>query len=275
MIGQASVIARVPLRLRPLLGALAWLSAVLAAPATAPAETVTIFAAASTTDAVAEVAEAFAASAGGSTARSIRPVVAASSTLARQIAHGAPADIFLSANVRWMDYLEEEALIERQSRLTLLSNRLVLAAPGDSDLQVTLSPDVDLAAKLGDGRLAIGDPAHVPAGVYAQRALEALGLWQDISGKLAQAANVRAALALVERGEALAGIVYETDAAISKRVKVIDVFPAAVTPEISYPLAIVAGRDSPAVRRVYDFLQSGAAAAIFRRHGFTVAPRGS
>ncbi|WP_299392052.1 molybdate ABC transporter substrate-binding protein [Pelagibius sp.] len=271
MIGQAPVIARAPLRLRRLFGALAWLSAVLALPASAPAETVTLFAAASTTDAVEEVAEAFAASTGGS----IRPVVAASSTLARQIAQGAPADIYLSANVRWMDYLDEEALIDRRSRMTLLSNRLVLTAPSDSDLQVTLSPDAELAAKLGDGRLAIGDPAHVPAGIYAQRALEALGLWQDISGKLAQAANVRAALALVERGEALAGIVYETDAAISERVKVIDVFPAAVTPEISYPLAIVAGRDSPAVRRVYDFLQSGAATAIFRRHGFTVAPQGS
>ena len=253
------------------LAAMLWLAGVSAGPGTAAAETVTLFAAASTTDAVNDIAEAFAAETGGS----IRPVVAASSTLARQIGQGAPADLYLSANVRWMDHLTEQGLIERQSRLTLLSNRLVLAAPGDSDLQVTLSRDADLAAKLGDGRIAIGDPAHVPAGIYAQEALEALGLWQDLTGKLAQTANVRAALALVERGEALAGIVYATDAAISRRVRVVDVFPAAVTPEISYPLAIVTGRDRPAVRRVFEFLQGETAAAIFRRHGFTVAPPGS
>ena len=172
-----------------------------------------------------------------------------------------------------MDRLDQKGQIVAESRLTLLSNRLALVAPGDSDLRVDLAPEAPLAEKLGDGRLAIGDPAHVPAGVYAKQALEALGLWQGLSGKLAQAANVRAALVLVERGEVAAGIVYETDAAISTRIRVVDLFPAATTPAIRYPLAIVAGRDRPAVRRVYDFLKGEEAAAIFRKHGFTGTAR--
>ena len=252
-----------------LVGLLIWLGSTAATTGSAAAETVTLFAAASATDAVNEIAEAYAAKTGDA----IRPVVAASSTLARQIDQGAPADLFLSANVRWMDRLDQKGQIVAESRLTLLSNRLALVAPGDSDLRVDLAPEAPLAEKLGDGRLAIGDPAHVPAGVYAKQALEALGLWQGLSGKLAQAANVRAALVLVERGEVAAGIVYETDAAISTRIRVVDLFPAATTPAIRYPLAIVAGRDRPAVRRVYDFLKGEEAAAIFRKHGFTGTAR--
>ncbi|WP_340119753.1 molybdate ABC transporter substrate-binding protein [Pelagibius sp. 7325] len=232
---------------------------------------VTLFAAASTTEAVNEIAEAYAAATGGS----IRPVVASSSTLARQIAQGAPADLFLSANVTWMDHLDGRQAIVPETRVALLSNRLVLVAPADSPLRLRLSPDLDLGALLGDGRLAVGDPAHVPAGIYARHALEALGLWAQVEDKLAQSANVRAALALVDRGEAAAGIVYETDAAIAPRVKIVDVFPSEVTPAITYPLAIVAGHDSPAVRRVYDFLTGDAAAAIFRKYGFTRTPAGS
>jgi len=232
---------------------------------------VTIFAAASTTDAVNEIAEAFAARTGGS----LRPVVASSSTLARQIGEGAPADLFLSANVDWMDHLDGQQLLVPGSRLPLLSNRLVLIAPQDSPLRLRLSPDLPLRALLGDGRLAVGDPAHVPAGIYARQALEALGLWDQVADRLAQAANVRAALALVDRGEAAAGIVYETDAAISPRVKILDVFPAKVTPAIVYPLAIVAGHDRPAVRTAYDFLKSEEAAAIFARYGFTRPLAGS
>jgi len=232
---------------------------------------VTLFAAASTTDAVNEIAEAYAAATGGS----IRPVMASSSTLARQIAQGAPADLFLSANVSWMDHLAGQQAIVAESRVALLSNRLVLVAPADSPLRLRLSPDLDLGALLGDGRLAVGDPAHVPAGIYARQALEALGLWAQVEGKLAQAANVRAALALVDRGEAAAGIVYETDAAISPRVRIVDAFPADATPQITYPLAIVAGHDTDAVRRAYDFLKGEQAAAIFRKHGFTRAGAGS
>ncbi|NIA67184.1 molybdate ABC transporter substrate-binding protein [Pelagibius litoralis] len=226
---------------------------------------VTLFAAASTTDAVNEIAEAFAAQTGGS----IRPVVAASSTLARQIAQGAPADLFLSASGAWVDHLAEQRLIVAESQTALLANRLVLVAPADSPLRLQLLPGASLDAALGDGRLAIGDPAHVPAGIYARQALEALGLWDQVADRLAQASNVRAALALVGRGEAVAGIVYKTDAAIARNVKVLDVFPADTTPPITYPLAIVTGRDSVAVRAVYNFLKSDEAAAIFRKHGFT------
>ncbi len=232
---------------------------------------VTLFAAASATDAVNEIAEAYAARSGGS----LRPVVAASSTLARQIAQGAPADLFLSANVQWMDHLDGQQLLQDGSRVPLLSNRLVLIAPADSPLRLRLTPELDLARLLGDGRLAIGDPNHVPAGIYARQALENLGLWDQVADRLAQASNVRAALALVDRGEAAAGIVYETDAAISPRVRIVDSFPAAASPKIVYPLAIVAGHDRPEVRRVYEFLQSAEAAAIFSKHGFTRPAFGS
>jgi molybdate transport system substrate-binding protein len=257
--------------MRQLLLRLCVLFAVFAgAPATFAQEStgpVTIFAAASTTDAVNEIAEAYAAQTGGS----IRPVVASASTLARQIAEGAPADIFLSANVAWMDHLDQGGLLAPGTRLPLLSNRLVLIAPADSPLQLRLSPDLALRDLLGDSRLAVGDPAHVPAGIYAKQALQALGLWDQVADRLAQASNVRAALALVDRGEVAAGIVYETDAAISPRVRIVDAFPDAVTPPITYPLAIVAGRDTPAVRAAYDFLKSETATAIFARHGFTSA----
>ncbi len=232
---------------------------------------VTLFAAASTTDAVNEIAEAYAAKTGGS----IRPVVAASSTLTRQIAQGAPADLFLSANVAWMDHLAGQKLLVVDSRIALLSNRLVLVAPAGSDLRLRLAPGLGLRNLLGDGRLAIGDPDHVPAGIYARQALEALGLWDQVADRLAQASNVRAALALVDRGEVVAGIVYETDAAISQRVRIVDAFPATAMPRITYPLAIIAGHDNPATRRVYDFLKSDEAAAIFRKHGFTRTALGS
>ncbi|WP_193370472.1 molybdate ABC transporter substrate-binding protein [Pelagibius marinus] len=262
-------------RLSRLFGVL--LAFCLAAPMSTPAgaaeddKPVTLFAAASATDAVNEIAEAYAARTGGS----IRPVVAASSTLARQISQGAPADLFLSANAKWMDHLAGLQLLQDGSRLPLLSNRLVLIAPADSQLRLRLSPELDLARLLGNGRLAIGDPNHVPAGIYAREALRNLGLWEQVAAKLAQASNVRAALALVDRGEAVAGIVYETDAAISPRVRIVDSFPLAASPKIVYPLAIVAGRDRPEVRRVYEFLQSAEATAIFSKHGFTRPALGS
>lgn len=246
----------------------------LAAPAAAQSgndEPVTIFAAASTTDVLNEIAEAYAAKSGGA----LRPVLASSSTLARQIAQGAPADLFLSASVQWMDHLAEQQLLAPDSRVPLLSNRLVLVAPADSPLRLRLSADLPLRALLGDGRLAVGDPDHVPAGIYAREALQALGLWDQVADRLAPAANVRAALALVDRGEVSAGIVYETDAAISSRVRIVDAFPDEAVPPITYPLAIVAGHDRPAVRAVYDFLKSDEAAAIFARHGFTRARAGS
>ncbi|GAB4392520.1 MAG: molybdate ABC transporter substrate-binding protein [Kiloniellaceae bacterium] len=258
-------------RLGALLIALCSLAVWTPAAAEDDGQPVTLFAAASATDAINEIAEAYAAKTGGS----IRPVLAASSTLARQIAQGAPADLFLSANVTWMDHLAEQQMVLPDSRVSLLSNRLVLIAPADSDLRLRLAPGLDLGRLLGDGRLAVGDPAHVPAGLYARQALEALGLWEQVADKLAQASNVRAALALVDRGEAVAGIVYETDAAISPRVRIVDGFPLSASPKIIYPLAIVAGHDRPAVRAVYDFLRSDEATAIFSKHGFTRPPSGS
>jgi molybdate transport system substrate-binding protein len=252
------------LRLCAIAAALGWGAAATAQDVSQP---VTIFAAASATDAVNEIAEAYAARSGGS----IRPVVASSSTLARQIDEGAPADIFLSSSVAWMDHLDQGGLLAPGTRLPLLSNRLVLIAPADSPLQLRLSSDLPLRELLGDSRLAVGDPAHVPAGIYARQALEALGLWDQVADRLAQASNVRAALALVDRGEVAAGIVYETDAAIAPRVRIVDAFPDDVTPPITYPLAIVAGRDTPAVRAAYDFLKSETATAIFSKHGFTSA----
>lgn len=228
------------------------------------AATVTIFAAASTTNAVNEISALYEA-AGRAT---VRPVYAASSTLAKQIARGAPADLFLSANTAWMDLLAEQAALEPGSSRTLLGNELVLVAPSDSTLSLDVKPGFALAAALGRGRLAIGDPAHVPVGIYAKAALEALGVWGEVEGKTAVTANVRAALALVESGAAAAGIVYASDAKVSERIRLVGRFPPDSHPAIGYPLALVAGRDSPTVRAFYDFLQGPEAAAVFARHGF-------
>ena len=243
--------------------AILWLACAASA---AQAEQVTIFAAASTTNAVTDVANAFEQ---GSEIK-VTPVFAASSTLAKQIAHGAPADLFLSASLDWMDYLEARAALESGSRRDLLGNDLVLVVPRDSALSLSIAPGFALAEALGERRLAIGDPAHVPAGLYAKAALVTLGVWQAVEPRIAAAANVRAALALVERRAAVAGIVYATDAAISRRVRVAATFPQDSHPPIVYPLGITAGRDGPAVRAFAAFLHGEEAAAIFRGHGFRV-----
>ncbi|MFQ5775973.1 MAG: molybdate ABC transporter substrate-binding protein [Kiloniellaceae bacterium] len=231
---------------------------------------VTVFAAASTANAVQAVAAAFAAEGGGA----VRTVFAASSTLAQQIARGAPADLFLSANNAWMDALARKGVIDPASRIDLLGNRLVLIAPRRSRLEVALAPGFALAAALGEGRLAMGDPGHVPAGIYAKAALERLGVWDELAPKAAFAGDARAALALVERGEAAAGIVYATDAAIGARVRVVATFPADGQGPIVYPLAVVAGRRSPAVEAFYRFLRGPRARAIFRAQGFIAPARG-
>jgi molybdate transport system substrate-binding protein len=240
------------------------------------ADEVTIFAAASTKDAVEDLAGRFMAAGGGP----VRTVFAASSTLAKQIAQGAPADIYLSANPSWMDYLAERDVIDAASRVDLLGNRLVLIVSSDGDassadlgeLSGTTLADF-LSANLPDDRpLAIADPSHVPAGIYAKAALEALGLWQGLADRAARTADVRAALALVDRGEAPVGIVYGTDARISPRVKVAGWFPAGSHPPIVYPLALAAGSTSDDARRFYDYLRNADSAAVFRSHGFQVPP---
>lgn len=248
----------------------AGLAALLIAACALPASgaTVTVFAAASTASAVTEVADLFAARGLGHATASF----AASSTLAKQIARGAPADIFISADPGWMDYLDGESAIEASSRLDLLANRLVLIAPADSPLAIDIGPAFPLAEKLGGGMLAMGDPDHVPAGIYGRTALIRLGVWRGLAGRVARTQDVRAALALVERGEVAVGLVYATDAEISDRVRVVATFPAASHPPITYPAAIVAGRDRPEVRRFLDFMTSAEAVGIFTRHGFTMAP---
>ncbi len=258
----------------------------LSTPARAEPEAVTLFAAASTTDAVTEIAALFTVERGVT----VRPVFAASSTLARQIVQGAPADLYLSANPRWMDHLAQQELVESGSRLDLLGNTLVLVAPlnsgtkdsgtkdsgaKDSGAQVEIAADFDLAGLLDGRPLALADPDHVPAGLYAKAALTQLGVWPQALGRTAYAANVRAALALVDRGEAAAGIVYTTDAAIARNLRILGRFPAESHPPIRYPLAMIAGRRSAAVEAFHAFLQGPEAAARFLARGFTLLGAGS
>ncbi len=234
------------------------------------AEEVTVFAAASTADAINAVTARYAATVPGAgrNGPAVKPVFAASSTLAKQIIQGAPAQLFLSASNDWMDYLERRHAIDQASRVDLLGNRLVLVTPADSRLSLAIAPGFPLARWLDGGWLAIGDPAHVPAGIYARTALETLGVWPEVAGRTARTADVRAALALVDRGEAAAGIVYRSDLAISSRVREAGVFPESSHPPITYPLAKVAGPSSPAVERFYRFLLGPEARAVFREHGF-------
>lgn len=199
-----------------------------------------------------------------------RPIIsfAASSALARQIEAGAPADLFISADEEWMDYVAKRRLIRPSSRASFLTNRIVLIAPKASRLRLSIGPGFALARALGDGRLAMADPDAVPAGRYGRAALISFGVWPAIAAKVAPAENVRAALALVERGEAPAGIVYATDAAASRNVRVVGVFPSASHPQISYPLALLSTSTSREANLFRQFLLSRAAKDIFRRYGF-------
>lgn len=229
----------------------------------ARAETM-IFAAASTTNALKDVIAAYEAATG----RDVTASFASSSTLAKQITQGAPADIFISANPRWMDVLDEDGLLVPGSRSDLLGNRLVLIAPAEGATPVTVDAALPLAAMLGpDGRLSVGDPDHVPAGIYARQALTHLGLWDAVEPRLAPASDVRAALALVARNETPYGIVYATDAAVSPDTAIVGTFPAGSHPAITYPVALLQDA-GPEATAVLDFLKSDAAAAISRRHGF-------
>ena len=198
----------------------------------------------------------------------------ASSALARQIEQGAPADLFLSADLDWMDYLDQRGLIVRASRRNLLSNQLVLIAPAASTVRLRIGAGMPLARALGEGRLARADPAAVPAGRYARAALTALRVWDSVATRLAPADNVRGALAFVARGECPLGVVYATDARADPRVRVVDVFPESSHPPIVYPGAVVSGgRSQAAGAAVLGALQSPPAAAIFRRAGFGVLAR--
>jgi len=238
-------------------------SGVPIAQAADPAASVLVFAAASLTDALDEVSRTFT----EQTHVPVKASYAASSALAKQIESGAPADVFFSADLEWMDYLEQRKLLRPGSRHDVVHNRLVLIAPADSQVTLRIAPGFDLEKALGDGKLATGDPDSVPVGKYARAALEKLGAWNRVSGRLVRAENVRAALAYVARGEAPLGIVYQTDAQAEKRVRIVDVFPEDTHPPITYPIALT-NNAGPAASRFADFVRSETARQIFRKDGF-------
>jgi molybdate transport system substrate-binding protein len=195
---------------------------------------------------------------------------AASSALAKQIEQGAPAQIFVSADLDWMDYLAQKNLIKSETRLNLLGNRIVLVAPKDKARAIDIKPGFDLAGLLGEGRLAMANVDSVPAGKYGKAALEKLGVWPGVAGKIAQAENVRAALLLVSRGEAPAGIVYQTDAAADQNVEIMGVFPEDTHPRIIYPAALTANASHPDAAAFLDYMKSVKARPLFEAQGFTV-----
>ena len=197
-------------------------------------------------------------------------IYAASSALVKQIEQGAPADVFVSADLRWMDYAADHKLIKPDTRVNLLGNRLVLIAAKVSKLdKVDIGKGFDIAELAGDGRIAVADVMAVPAGLYAKAALESLGAWGAAEPKLAMAENVRATLAFVGRGETPVGIVYETDAKIEPSVKIVGVFPEDSHEPVTYPLAATTGTTNRAVMRYLTFLRSASAKAIFERYGFS------
>ncbi|WP_300674902.1 molybdate ABC transporter substrate-binding protein [Desulfoluna sp.] len=229
---------------------------------------VVVFAAASTTNAVTELGELYEARNLGH----MTPSFASSSTLAKQIGNGAPADVYLSANTKWMNYLEKKKLLTRESRFDLLRNRIVLISPVAGSLaNIDIHPGFSPAAAMGsEGRLAMGDPTHVPAGMYGKKALENLGSWGEVKDRLAPMKDVRAALVLVERGEVPLGLVYSTDAAISSKVRVVGTFPESCHPPIVYPVAAIAGGNQAEADRFLAFLHTPEGQAVFVKYGFGV-----
>lgn len=195
---------------------------------------------------------------------------AASSALAKQLEAGAPADLFLSADLDWMEYAAGKGLIRPDTRVTLLANRIALIAPSDSTATIAMGPGLDLAAVLGQGRLAMANVDSVPAGKYGKAALEKLGAWDGVKNKLAQADNVRAALLLVSRGEAPLGIVYTTDAAADPNVKVLATFPPDSHPPILYPVAVTRDSTHPDAVAFLAYLRGAGPKAAFEKQGFTV-----
>jgi len=230
------------------------------------AQDVVVFAAASLTNALDEAGQLFERQGGAHTKISY----AASSALAKQIESGAPADMFISADLDWMDYLEQHHLIQTATRKNLLGNRLVLIAPAESDAKAEIKPGLDLVGLLKGGRLAMADPDSVPAGKYGKAALEKLGVWNSVRAAVAPAESVRVALLFVSRRETPLGIVYATDAAADPRVKIVGVFPPDTHPPIIYPAALTADSKNASAARLLEFLGSAAAKPIFEKQGFTV-----
>ena len=226
---------------------------------------ITVFAAASLKNVLDEEGAAYTAKTG----HAVRFSYAASSALARQIEQGAPADLFISADTDWMDYVAQRHLIAPATRRNLISNHLALIAPATSKVHLRVGRGMPLAKVLGDGRLAVAGP-DVPAGKYAKAALTALGIWDSVQPKLVQAENVRGALLFVARGEAPLGIVYDTDAKVEPGVQIVGLFPDDSHPPIIYPAAVTASGTNPDAASFLEYLQGPEAAAVFRRFGFIV-----
>ena len=223
----------------------------------------TVFAAASLTNALGEISSQY------EKEKLVKVVqsYAASSTLAKQIENGAPADVFVSADTKWMDYLQDKQRIDPATRSNLLGNKLVLIAPKGKAIKVEFMPAFDFA-KAFDGRLCTGDVESVPVGIYAKQALTNLNWWNNVKMRIVGAQDVRAALAFVERGECALGIVYETDAKITNKVEIVGTFPAESHSPVIYPVALVAGAKN-ADKAYLEYLKSTPASAVFRKYGFT------
>jgi molybdate transport system substrate-binding protein len=244
----------------------AWLAILFLALAPLPAfaADVTVFGAASLADALKEIAANYKKASGKDVAVSL----AASSALAKQIESSTGADIFISADLDWMDYLDNKSLIQHDTRENLLGNRLVLVAGKEVSTNITIAPHFDLAGALKGGRLAMADPDTVPAGKYGRSALTSLGVWNGVVNSVVNAENVRVALAYVSRGEAPLGIVYETDAKADPNVRIVGVFPENTHAPILYPAALVKDA-TPEARTFLAYLASPAARAVFEKDGFT------
>ena len=241
-----------------------------AGPVAAQGRDVVVFAAASMKNALDEIVAQWQ----RETGKKVVISYAASNTLIKQIEQGAPADIFASADLDWMDYGQQKGLIKPDTRTSLLGNRLVLIAPKGAAVDVGLKPGLDLAPLLRGGRLAMGNVDAVPAGKYGKAALEKLGAWDGVKDKIAQGESVRAALLFVSRGEAPLGIVYQTDAAADPAVKIVGVFPEDAHLPVVYPIAITKESSNPDAQAFLSYLKSPAARAAFERQGFTVLTQG-
>jgi molybdate transport system substrate-binding protein len=236
----------------------------LQTPAADSEKTITVFAAASLTNALQDLGDAFT----KDTSIPVRFSFAASSALARQIENGSRADMFFSADLEWMDYLQARNLIQTSTRHDVLGNQLVLIAPVDSKISLKIEPHFGLAAAVGKSRLATGDPDSVPVGRYAHEALVNLGVWDEVAARLVRADSVRSALAFVDRGEAALGIVYETDALIDKNVRVVGMFPADSHMPIIYPVALSPGA-RPDAAKFLAYILGPAGDLAFKHYGFT------
>jgi molybdate transport system substrate-binding protein len=232
----------------------------------AAAEDITVFAAASLKEAMDAQGRQFE----GDTGNKVIVSYGASNALAKQIEAGAPADLFISADLDWMDYVSQRGLVAPNARYDLVRNTLVLIAPASSNTTLKIAPNFALAAALGSEKLAMANPDSVPAGMYGKAALEKLGVWASVEAKVARAENVRAALALVSRGEAPFGIVYRTDALADKGVKVVDTFPPETYPPIVYPAALLAASKSNTAKGFLDYLRSAPARPLWKKYGFAV-----